>query len=104
MLSVTRYTQRAPSDWKTPLAVVGAVTAGVIGAKLLRQALIWAQFTLVPPVVVKYAGEWALVTGGKPRQAASIKPQSWEGYYMFTSNMCMHASQNFDSLLIILSV
>lgn len=49
---------------RTPLAVVGAVTASFVGAKLLRQALVWAQYTLLPPVVCQYAGEWALVTGG----------------------------------------
>eukprot|EP00878_Enallax_costatus_P006270 GHUV01006573.1.p1 GENE.GHUV01006573.1~~GHUV01006573.1.p1 ORF type:complete len:360 (+),score=57.29 GHUV01006573.1:310-1389(+) len=64
MLPSLRVSPHAPSDWKTPLAVAGAVTVGYLGAKLLRQALIWAQYTLMPPNIRKYAGEWALVTGG----------------------------------------
>lgn len=64
MFTNVRLQLRRPEELKTPLAVVGAVTAGFLGAKLLRQALIWAQYTLAPPVVRQYAGEWALITGG----------------------------------------
>lgn len=59
-----RLELKVPEGWRTPLAAVGAVTAGFLGAKLLRQTLISAQHSLLPPAVRKYAGDWALITGG----------------------------------------
>jgi hypothetical protein len=52
------------SDWKTRLAVLGAVAGATISAKALRVLYLWAELQLGPVRLQRFKGEWALVTGG----------------------------------------
>lgn len=56
------------STWERRLAVLGALTAGLVAAKALRIMWQWLELCLGPVRVQRFKGEWALITGGKQVQ------------------------------------
>jgi hypothetical protein len=58
---------QAASPWRDRLAVLGGVAACVVAAKAARLLWLRAQLSFGPVLVSKYAGQYALVTGGEAR-------------------------------------